>query len=64
MTKEFVACDETIVTLGTFAVPCGGYVVALSFYTTTGKFPGFTMCFPIESWKDFRREVADYDPEI
>ncbi len=65
--KEFICGNHTTITLDTFdqiaGMPEGGAVVALSFYTISGEWPGFTMCFPLENWKDFQREVADYDPQ-
>jgi hypothetical protein len=61
--KELIVGGNTKITLDTIHLPQGGGVVALSFYTLRGEWPGFNMCFPLGNWKDFQRAVADYEPE-
>jgi hypothetical protein len=61
MRKEYQSNELTTISFDTFDLP-QGKVVALSFYSYKGDMPGFTMCFPADTWKDFQREVADYEP--
>jgi hypothetical protein len=64
MRKEWMCgAGNALLSLDTIDLPEGPMVVALSFYARDGRMPGFNMCFPLETWKDFQREVADYEPE-
>jgi hypothetical protein len=60
MRKEY-RNDFVAITFDTLDLP-EGKVVALSFYSNKGEAPGFTICFPADTWKDFQREVSDYEP--
>ncbi len=62
MRKDWICDGKTLIAFDTIHGPLGR-VVALSFYALDSKMPGFNMCFPFTTWKEFQREVADYDPQ-